>query len=181
MPNENDVCCSGGAPGADLIWGEEATKYGHSVIHFTFRGHRTKAPKSQLVVLDENQLELANEHVDKANKTLKRTWPVRDQFVGNLLRRDYYQVVMSDSLYAVSTFDQRGEIKGGTAWAIEMMKNLHPYGKIYLFDQKRNGWAQWKGGWFSIIKPPRPAGIYAGVGSRDLNSKGERAIREVFE
>lgn len=181
MQDNNDpVCCSGGADGADYAWGVEAAKHGHGVMHFVFSGHKSKAPKHQLVCLDEQQLTVANEHVARANDTLKRSWPPKSRFVGNLLRRNYYQVIWSGSLYAIGTFDKNGGVAGGTAWAVEMMKNLHPEGKIYFYDQKRGNWAQWKGGWFSIIKPPKPEGIWAGIGTRDLNEKGTKAIIDVF-
>jgi len=45
------ICLSGGAPGADLEWGLCARAAGHTVIHWSFVGHRTKAPLGEHVIL----------------------------------------------------------------------------------------------------------------------------------
>lgn len=179
--NSDPVCCSGGAEGADLEWGCAATKSNHAVMHFVFAGHRSRADKDQLVELTKDQLEVANDHLARANKSLHRRWPVSNYFVGNLLRRNYYQVVWSQSLYAISGFDSYGMVEGGTAWAVQMMIDLNPGAGIYVFDQKVGQWYQWKGGWVPVIKPPKPDGIYAGIGSRKLLTAGKEAIWKVFE
>jgi hypothetical protein len=175
-----DVCLSGGADGADLAWGTSAAAYGHSVVHWTFRGHRSKASASQIVVLAPDQLLVADPYLEHANLTLKRRWPVANNFVASLLRRNYYQVAWSDSCYAISALDKNGLVKGGTAWATQMFTDMHPDGRCYVFDQNSQQWYQWKGAWCPIIAPPRPTGVYAGIGSRELNPDGERAIMELY-
>lgn len=177
---EKPVCLSGGAKGADLAWGDAATAAGHDVLHFVFAGHRSTAPREQLHFLSREELELAEPHLVKANKRLRRKWPVRNDFVANLLRRNFFQVRHSDSLYAVSHLDRDGMVAGGTSWACAMMIDLHPEAPIFLFDQKVSQWYRWKGAWMPCLQPPVPTGVYAGVGSRDLLPSGEKAIVDVF-
>ena len=181
MQENTPICCSGGAVGADLAWGYAAEAAGHDVMHFIFQGHKSTASKEQLYVLNREQLAEAEPHLTNANKTVKRRWPVNNQFVGNLLRRNYFQVRYSDSLYAVTHFDNYGMVDGGTAWAVQMMIDLHPNARIYLFDQKVGSWFQWKGAWMPAMQPSTPTGIYAAVGSRALSPKGLAAIKSVFE
>ncbi len=178
---DKPVCCSGGALGADLAWGIAAHAAGHDVIHFIFRNHHSTADPKQLHVLTQDQLLVADGHLVKANKTLRRKWPVSNDFVANLLRRNYYQVVYSDSLYAISSFDGYGMVKGGTAWAVQMMIDIHPNAKIYVFDQQVERWFQWKGAWMPSMQPPAPDGLYAAIGSRELTAAGLRAIESIFQ
>ena len=167
MQNEKPVCCSGGAVGSDLSWGNAAEAAGHDVIHFVFAGHRSTAKRDQLHYLSRDELAIANDHLAKANKKLQRKWPVRSEFVANLLQRNYYQVLYSGSLYAVSHLDHNGMVAGGTAWAVQMMNDLHPEAPMFLFDQKIRQWYSWKGTWVPVLQPSAPTGVYAAVGSRD--------------
>jgi len=180
LDNATDICLSGGAVGADLQWGMTAGHLGHAVIHFGFNGHRSQAPESEIITLTKAQLAEADPHLEKANKTLNRTWPISDYFISNLLRRNYYQVAWSSSLYAISEIDRRGLVKGGTAWAVQMFIDLHPDGKAYVYDQIKKQWYQWKGAWLPIIHPPLPSGVWAGVGTRKLNDDGKAAIRKLM-
>ncbi len=174
------VCCSGGADGADMAWGDAASAAGHDVMHFIFKGHRSTAPKKQLYTLTKDQLDEANPYLEIANKTLKRNWPVSSYFVASLLRRNYFQIRYSDSLYAISGLDRKGLVKGGTAWAVQMMIDQKPNSKIYLFDQAKNSWFIWKGAWMPSMVPSCPTGVYAAIGSRELAENGRTAIQQVF-
>lgn len=175
-----NICLSGGAEGADLQWGMCAGSRGDKVIHFIFDGHRSRAPSVEKVVLSGDMLAIANPHLEKANKSLCRKWPVANNFVASLLRRNYYQVAWAGSVYAISEIGKDQRVKGGTAWAVQMYIDLHPDGKAYVFDQKKEQWFQWKNGWCPIISPPPPEGVWAGVGSRDLVESGKNAIRELL-
>lgn len=180
LNDETNVCLSGGAAGADLKWGEVASARGDEVIHYIFRGHRSTAPEHQKIILSPSQLAEADPHLETANKTLRRRFPGSNDFVNNLLRRNYYQVVWSGSVYAISQIGKDGLVKGGTAWATTMFTDMHPYGKCYVYDQVAKQWFQWKGGWCPIVMPPTPVGVWAGIGSRDLLPAGERAIYELL-
>lgn len=166
--------------GSDLQWGMCAGKVGHSVFHFSFSGHRTGAPSSEVVILNEEQLLKADSYLAEANKRLNRKWPVKNDWTANLLRRNYYQVNNSDSVYAVSTIDYEKQIvNGGTGWACAMFLDIHGddgYRPLYVYDQNTNKWMGWDNR-FVEVTPPFPSGIWAGIGSRDLSQEGKNAIR----
>ena len=179
--DEMPICLSGGAEGADLQWGMVAGSSGHKVFHFIFEGHRSRAPSSELVVITEDLLVLADEHLFKANETVKRRVP-SNPFVRNLLRRNWYQVKDSESVYAVSSI-KVGMVDGGTAWATAMFMDRHDRTSgipVYVYDQTTSKWFSWNGGWTATEEVPKPCGVWTGVGSRKLETNGKEAIRELL-
>lgn len=191
------VCLSGGAEGSDLMWGMTAGHAGHIVHHWSFAGHKSKAPKEEIVVLTQEQLNLADVHLELAAKTLKRYWPPQKEYVRNLLRRNWFQVCESESLYAVSTLNKldplermsietqvKATVAGGTGWAVEMFLNKYNREacKCFVFDQEACSWFEWIGGmWSRIYEPPQPIGVWAGIGTRQLAVNGKLAIRVLMD
>ncbi|CAG1977402.1 unnamed protein product [Fusarium graminearum] len=178
-----NVCLSGGADGADLEWGNCAASMGHQVIHWSFPGHSSRALEDQLVRLDDEELKIADRAIENAAKALGKT-PPRRPTVSRLLRRNYYQVTWSEACYAVTFFPETGghaQPPGGTVWATTMFSQLHPGSQdLYVFDQIRGVWLQWQGEWVVIETPPRPSGVWAGIGARDLQQNGKDAIRKLM-
>jgi len=179
----DNICLSGGAIGADYLWGEVASMFGHQIVHFGFAGHRSKVPRATIYTLTEEALLDADPYLVRANKTLDRRWPVRDHHVASLLRRNFYQVIETDSVYAVASLD-RGHVAGGTAWAVQMYLDRFDRGvelPCYVFDQNVGTWTQWDGdGFLEIDLPPRPAGLWTGIGTRKLNTAGTNAIMGIW-
>lgn len=194
IDENSNICLSGGAEGADLQWGMVAGLAGHQVIHWGFEGHSSDAPVAEVVTLTPEQLAVADDFIERANITLKRRWPVRSAFVANLLRRNFYQISSAGSIYAVSEFDADGQIKGGTAWAVQMFIDrvtdetyfadedaIREPLPAYVFDQVAEKWFQWNGHrYVEIETPPVPSGIWAGVGTRKLNKAGKESIRNLI-
>lgn len=179
-------CLSGGADGADLQWGMCAGSAGHHVVHWSFEGHRSKAPDAEVSILSKEQLEQADESVKRANKTLKRHFPTRNGFVNNLLRRNYYQIKWTQAVYAVAKLEN-GIVSGGTAWATQMYMDRYLFDgepieecHLYLFDQLTEKWFSWSNGWIEITEPPVPSGVWTGIGSRELTDAGKHAIRALL-
>lgn len=183
---------SGGAIGADTKWGEMCQKHGIPYRHLSFPGHNTRVHRTSLVTLSFNELDKADEALQRANRTLKRHLnlpPARAShaYVANLLRRNWYQVRVSDSVFAVSSFDDKGQVKGGTAWAVQMY--LDRWSKVesraFVFDQERGALFQWKGdGWQELKKvnwPHLRNETWAGIGTRELNPTGEEFIKKIME
>lgn len=187
-------CLSGGANGADLYWGEVAESLGHGVIHYSFVDHNTQAPVHTLARLTQQQLLEADPYCRQANKTLRRRFPTSSRRTTNLLRRDWYQVRIANSCYAVSHFQpvrrtviplgavvSDVQIKGGTAWAIAMFIQRHNgyTCPCFFFDQILCYWFNWIGdGWQRIYEPPSPTThLYAGIGARELLPMGKLAIK----
>lgn len=186
MIGESDqpVCMSGGADGADLAWGLAARAVGHQVVHWEFRGHRSKALPDERYFLSDEQLLEADEALVTANRTLNRRWPLTNNFVASLLRRNFFQIRWSNALYAVSRFE-RGLVKGGTAWAVQMFVDRFEGrpAPCFVFDQAVGVWTEWDGEGFleMDVAPPSPEGIYAAVGTRELNKAGQDAIDAIYQ
>ena len=181
--NTTNICYSGGAVGADKAWGEIAIANKHRLIHYVFKNHHgSNGPHA--VVLEKDQLYRADPHLAAANKILKRSWPAHSDFVSNLLRRNYFQIRDTEAVYAVAGIDGN-TVFGGTAWAVEMFKNINPSSEnIFVFDESANLWYRWRGYNWSVENKydiPRPSGKWTGIGSRELGKKGSMAIGELFE
>lgn len=175
-----NTCHSGGAMGADLAWGHYANLKNHKVVHYSFQGHRTNAPKDQVVVLTHEQLKVADSYLEETNKTLKRTVPYSKPWILNLLRRNYYQINNSSSLYAIGTL-KNNQVEGGTAWAVIMFQNMKPNQPCFLFEQNLNYWLSFENNqWNKINKPITPENNWTGIGSRKLFENGLNAIKELL-
>lgn len=189
MP-ELDLCLSGGALGADTEWGVAAESVGHDVIHWIFEDYNINFQNNSYVVLDNEKLLAADPYIALANKSIKRRWPTSKENTNNLLRRNHYQVNWSERVYAISEIIDDHSllgIAGGTAWACQMYIDrwLHTETsldscELYLFDQKSNHWMMWQKEWRIISSPPRPHGVYAGIGTRNLTSQGRNAIWDIY-
>lgn len=184
---EGNLCLSGGAKGADAQWGMTAGSAGHSVIHWSYEKHKVHAPEVEVVRLTQEQLDIADPFLHRANKALERVVPTWKPWLCNLLRRNFYQVRWTQSVYAVGKFKD-GKVDGGTAWAVQMYLDRFIHDgedwskcKVYFFEQDENRWYEWKDGWKPLAgQPPAPEGVWTGIGTRDLNLNGKTAIRTLM-
>lgn len=185
-----NVCLSGGAEGADTLWGNWASKNEHEVVHYSFTKHNTKCDAASVKVLSDKQLRIADSFLARANKSLKRKWPVSNPYVANLLRRNFYQVVKSDAVYGIGKF-VNGQVDGGTAWAVQMYIDRFLIDgedpkkcKLYFFDQEDKRWFKFNAKskeWDKLADmPPKPEGIWTGIGTRQLNENGIEAIEKLM-
>ena len=183
----NNILLSGGAAGADTEFGKVALNAGHQVVHWSFKGHKSK---NNVSILNEEQLKEADPYLIRANKGVVRTFPAASEHTNNLLRRNYYQVKWSSSVYAISKFTNDSSmlgVYGGTAWAVQLYVDRFLYDQkpfdqcqLFLFDQTSSKWFKWNRSWIEIEKPPAPQGIYAGIGSRELTKAGIAAINSLY-
>lgn len=180
----DNICLSGGAEGADLQFGMCAGKLGHTVIHWSFRGHKTQAPGEEVIELTDEQLAEVLPMLRRANKGVGRKVPRPGTYVYNLLARNWYQVRDAERVYAVSHFDDEGKVAGGTCWATQMFIDRHSGAacECYVFDQDQEQWFVWGGarGWITTDNVPQPYGVWAGIGSRKLKNSGKGAIRKLM-
>lgn len=183
---EQSCCFSGGAKGADTIFGEYAEQHGHLVRHFTFEGENVK---KNAVVLNEQQLKLADKPVAAASKYIKRNVPTKPK-VSKLIKRNYYQIKDTDRVYAITRWNLVGketiekQLGGGTGWAVAMAILSKRVGEIYLFDMERCIW--WKfinDDWIKIDPSdvPKAMGKYTGIGSREVSPEGRDAIQMLYK
>lgn len=166
---------SGGAKGSDTYWGEVGKKYGVGSNHYHAIGAKTPSGNTPI---SEEMLKEADPHLKKANETLKRTYPTSNEYVNNLLRRNWWQVKNSDAVFAVGHL-VRGIVEGGTGWAVQMaIDNGKP---VYVFDQVRNKWYKNINNKWNESEVPILTKNFAGIGTRELNDTGRKAIEAVYE
>jgi len=148
---------SGGAEGADCVFGNLALSLGHHVTHFSFKNHKGfMADRKYALELTHDQLKKADSSLIRANQTLGRSFPSQNHGVNCLLRRNYYQVLNTDAVFAACSFENvdslfASEPKGGTAWAIQMFIDRNFYDAtqdvvgltklpLFILNTKTNQW-----------------------------------------
>lgn len=174
---------SGGALGADMCWENEGKKYGVESIAYSFYNH-TQYSENQNI-LSNNQLKEGWQNVLIAEKTLKRNMSSRQSFyVKNLLSRNWFQVKNSEAIFAVGSFlnEEQTIVNGGTGWAVQMaIDNEKP---VFFFNQPTDKWYEYSYTEEKFIEMdglPTLTENFAGIGSRNLEDNGKKAIEEVYK
>lgn len=175
-----DVCYSGGAAGADRLFGLWASLNDHDEIHFSFKNHKYSVPDNTILELPQSILSdlSVQEKLNKANTKLKRKVPKNGSYVYNLLARNAFQVIITERVYCLAKIVAPDQIDGGTAWATQMYidscenPELYVYNildnKPYIYDCSTKTYRE-------VYEVPTPHGKWTGIGSRsatlvDMNS-----------
>lgn len=184
---------SGKAEGSDAYWAEVGKEFGI--------GKQVDYTVDTLKKLDpENQKEVETAYQTTVKKLGRKSLPydwnnpdLRDAngkkvyYSGGLVRRDYLQAKAGDAIFAVSSFEngnyKQMKVKGGTAYAVQMGLDL---GKsVYFFDQELNKWFLMDTSLsekpIELAAAPTLTKKFTGVGTRELNENGKKAIRDVYE
>lgn len=174
------TCHSGGCPGADITWETVGYEYGVTTIAYSFRGHVQQSKNQKILTLDE--LYEGYNHVLIANRTLKKINGILPPYMRNLLSRNWYQILNSESIFAAGMIESQSTVNGGTGWAIQMaIDNKKP---IYIFDQNTNKWHTYDYN-MSMFIPygsiPVLTENFAGIGTRQISDDGMNAILDVFK
>lgn len=175
---------TGGARGADELFAISAEKEGHDITHYSFKGHKVKGP-GDIITMTEDQYEKADSLIAMCNKMLQRNISGMSEHSLNLLRRNMIKVHENPvtSLYAVSYLTEELTVPGGTAWATTIFDLLEK-GDMYLFNQADEKWYKHSIIWgFQVMEtlPPKPSGMYLGIGSRELINSGRSAIINLYK
>lgn len=167
---------SGGAVGSDTIWGEIGEQFGVTSKHYYAEGYNT--PKGN-TPLTKQQLSESDYHLLEANKKLNRRFPTNNEYVNNLLRRNWFQVRNSDAVYAIGEIEPKnGTVKGGTGWAVQMAIDNNK--DVYVFDQSRLKWYRNRNNKWSETTTPKLTPNFAGIGTREITQEGIQAIKNVY-
>ena len=169
---------SGGAVGSDSVWGTEAQKYGVNVNHYYAQGNKTPAGNREV---PQETLDAAKQHVELANKTLKRNISNISKNTLGLLERNYEQVKHSDAVFAVGVF-KGDQVDGGTGWAVQMA--IDEGKPVYVFDQNQQKWFAYNKSTKNFEEfgdTPVLTKNFAGIGTRKINEAGKKAIADVLE
>ncbi|MFA6105916.1 MAG: hypothetical protein WC725_05005 [Patescibacteria group bacterium] len=173
---------SGGALGADSIFGDIGIANNYSVAHHSFYGHTCNGAGTR-IIHSASELALADNALIKANATLKRFYPPKSAYVQKLLQRNYYQILNSQFVVAIATINKYTDtVNGGTGWATQMAVDMQI--PVYVFDCADNKWYKKLPGTkftpCSLSDVPN-TGVFAGIGSREITPQGREQIRLLLE
>lgn len=168
---------SGGAVGSDTQWDQIGATYGMTSNKHYYHG--TKTPSGNIAITEAEFVE-GKEKVRLANKTLDR----RPEKYMDLLARNWMQVKNADAVFAIGTINfSDATVKGGTGWAVQMA--LDSQKPVHMFDQVENSWyeavyADGEFQYFESAGTPTLTKNFAGIGTREINSNGKQAIKDVY-
>jgi hypothetical protein len=187
---EETTCHSGGAEGADTIWETFATLYGLKVKAWSYKTKYHKSPYKAEV--SEDDYKEGIEKIKKANKILGRQNIEKHM---SLLARNWAQVKYSEEIFAIGRIVKEGDtsskgfvvksksptVDGGTGYAVQM--GIQAGKTVYVFDQKKEKWFKWSYIIDDFIECKTPiiqTDNFAGIGTREINPAGEKAIEDVY-
>ncbi|WP_372473443.1 hypothetical protein AB4865_11530 [Capnocytophaga sp. ARDL2] len=176
------TCYSGGAEGADSYFEYFSLLHQLAVVPFSYKTKFHNSEHKRELTEDEYHEGVAM--VVKVNEVLKRS---HIQKYYRLLARNWFQIKYVKQVFAIGEFVRSShrpiEIKGGTAWAVEMAKiQMLP---IYFYEQKEMQWFEYDYKKFQFVlckdKVKITENAFAGIGTRKINIFGIGAIEQLFK
>lgn len=166
----SEICYSGGAEGADYLFGEWATDNNFAVVHFSFKNHKHVVNPDTVLELPYTMLTTTEviSQLKKANASLNRKIPRPGSYVYNLLARNSFQILVTERGYCIAPLASPSQVQGGTAWAVQMYIDANPNVEIYCYDPTDKTVYEYINGEFKATQSiPRPSGRWTGIGSRN--------------
>ena len=178
MNPKNHVLYSGAAQGSESEFGKLAEKFGVQEVNYTFNGHiiyRTRG----LRVLTSEELLKGDVSLAYLSKLMNRKYNTGSMFK-KVLQSIWHQINSAEEVFVVGTILDDNTVKGGTGWGAEYSKICNK--TLHVYDQEQHAWFKWvKRNWKNEENPKIKSKKFAGTGTRFLNSKGRKAIKELFE
>jgi hypothetical protein len=186
------TCHSGGAIGSDTVWEEVGEEFGVKTKAYSYRTKSHVSPNK--VEISDQDYEQGVVEITKANKTLGR-FGIHKYM--SLLARNWAQVKYSKQVFAIGTIIKAGEksakgyknnsksdvVDGGTGYAVMMAINQE--NDVYVFDQSKDKWFRWSYNALRFMETKEVPSIteqnFAGIGTREIQPNGIKAIRDVYE
>jgi hypothetical protein len=186
------TCHSGGATGADTVWDEIGEEFGVKTKAYSYRTKSHVSPNK--VEISDQDYEDGVVQITKANKTLGR-FGIHKYM--SLLARNWAQVKYSKQVFAIGTIIKAGEksvkgyknnskndvVDGGTGYACMMAINQE--NDVFVFDQIKDKWFRWSYNSLRFVElkevPLITEQDFAGIGTREIQPNGVKAIRDVYE
>lgn len=167
----NHVLYSGGAYGADQIFGVLAHKYGVGK-QFHIRPVGNEKIHKSLSKLGLQPLVAQSEHLFKAYDKIEELLglDLKHGIAGDLKARNYYQVSISESVLAVAHLNQDfNSVKGGTSVAVDLAIALNL--PVYVLDVTTEDWFIYDYNQAQFIQfkdVPPLSRKFTAVGTRDI-------------
>jgi len=186
------TCHSGGAIGSDTVWEEVGEEFGVKTKAYSYRTKSHVSPNK--VEISDADYEEGVVQITKANKTLGR-FGIHKYM--SLLARNWAQVKYSKQVFAIGTIIKAGEksvkgyknnskndvVDGGTGYAVMMAINQE--NDVFVFDQIKDKWFRWSYNSLRFVElkevPLITEQDFAGIGTREIQPNGIKAIRDVYE
>lgn len=186
------TCHSGGAIGSDTAWEKIGEEFGVSTNAYSYRTKYHDSPNK--VEISDADYEEGVVEITKANKTLGR-FGIHKYM--SLLARNWAQVKYSKQVFAIGTIIKAGQksskgyknnskndvVDGGTGYAVQM--SINQENDVYVFDQIKDKWFRWSYNSLRFVQlkevPQITEQNFAGIGTREIQPNGVKAIRDVYE
>lgn len=171
---KNIVIYSGGALGADSVWAMYAEYAGvpkENIKHIIAYG--MKRPTGGSIALRQQEQQTGTNHYcteDYSNlareELAKMGIMCREDKLGNLTARNYWQVKFADTVYAITAIKE-GKAQGGTATACECA--IYMDKPLYVLNTEDCCWYKGtKEGYTKVDNLPKLEGKVAMVGTRNI-------------
>ncbi len=186
----NYIMHSGGAHGSDVIWGFISQLFGVGSIRHYWTGvnNSQKTPYGNVEISKEDY----EQGVTKVTQAGKAMYGLNGMVRNPLLIRNWCQVKYADAVFAVGTLIGPGtkfkdgsnrtalitQVSGGTGYAVQMAITEHK--PVYVFDQVRQQWFSNVNGQWAKCGVPTLTTNFAGIGTKELNTAGLKAMIDLF-
>jgi hypothetical protein len=181
MNKEECILFSGGLKGAEAEFGANAERLGIEEVNFTFDGHNIIRNRG-LRILNHEELKLGDVSLEYVSRLMNRRYTNSPTF-RKILQSIWYQINNGQEIYVIGEILEDKTVKGGTGWGAEFAKLCNK--PLYVFDQKRDSWFNWKNlDWLECKKGAEPVIShihFTGTGTRFLEENGKKAIAGLFE
>jgi hypothetical protein len=181
MKPDDCIVFSGGAAGAEAMFGACAERYGIEEVNFTFEGHNPERRRG-VRVLNHEELQAGDVSLDYVSRLMNRRY-TQAVTIRKVLQTLWYQVNAGQEIYVVGAILPDRTVRGGTGWGAEFAKLCNK--PLHAFDQDKNAWFKWDGNEWTAFAPAAGPLIahphFTGTGTRTLQANGHRAIEQLYE
>src|ERR671937_1160080 len=110
MQPSDCILFSGGAPGAEAAFGEEAERHGVEEVNFTFDGHTIERHRG-LRVLNHEELLAGDVSLEYVSKLMNRRY-TEGLTLRKILQTIWYQVNNGQEIYVVGHIEEDNTVRG---------------------------------------------------------------------
>lgn len=172
------ILYSGGARGAESVFGQIAEEFGLEEVNYSFEGHQTERGRGVRVLTSE-ELALKDVSLTYVSRLMNRNYTSAPLF-RKVLQSICWQVSSGHEVFVVGSIMDDHTVKGGTGWGAEFAKICNK--PLYVFDQDRGNWYRWdKAQWQLVEAPVVSHRHFTATGTRFMQENGVAAIRDLFE
>lgn len=168
---------SGGAKGAETVFGELAERYGLQEINFSFEGHLQERGRGRKL-LTERELAAGDVSLLYVSRRLKRGYS-KEGMIRKVLQTIWHQVSWSDQVFVIGMIQEDDTVVGGTGWAVELARMWRK--NLWVYDQERRAWFRWLNDEWAPGVPVIEAARFCGTGTRNMGDEATQVVEELYE